>query len=124
MNCAESGVHPDDPDFDLRLDRRGDVDLLSLTGRLDAVACLILKQYVVNALVRRVPPLFVVDLGGLAAIDQCAGEILVSATRHARVAGGRLIVVGGGMLPGHVADDIEVSASVGAALIELGGPRS
>ncbi|GAA4967855.1 anti-anti-sigma factor [Nonomuraea thailandensis] len=123
MHSAKPGTLPDDPDFDIRLDRHGDVVLLSLTGRLDAVACLILKQYVVNALVGRIPPLLVMDLTRLTAIDECGCDLLSSASQHARAADGRLLVVDGGVLPGHAVHDIELFTSVEAALVELTGFR-
>ncbi|MFB4268400.1 STAS domain-containing protein [Nonomuraea sp. GTA35] len=123
MDSAEPDIHPDDPDFDIRLDRHGDVALLSLAGRLDGVACLILQQYVVNALVSRIPPLLVMDLTCLTAIDGRGCDIVSSASQHARAADGRLIVIDGGVLPGHAVDDLELFPSVADALIELTGFR-
>ncbi|MGW3341717.1 STAS domain-containing protein [Nonomuraea rubra] len=123
MNPAELDICPEDPDFDIRLDRHGGVVLLSLRGRLDTVACLILKQYVVNALVSRIPPLLILDLTRLTAIDGCGCDIVSSASQHARAAHGRLIVIDGGVLPGHAVHDIELFPSVADALMELTGFR-
>ncbi|MEV0831175.1 STAS domain-containing protein [Nonomuraea rubra] len=119
MDPADLDIPPDDPDFDIQLDRHGNVVLLSLTGRLDTVACVILKQYVVKALVSRIPPLLIMDLTFLTAIDGCGCDLLSSASQHARAAGGRLIVIDGGVLPGHAAEDIELLPSMADALIEL-----
>ncbi|MEV4473614.1 STAS domain-containing protein [Nonomuraea salmonea] len=127
MHPSEPGIHESDPDFDIRLDRHGQVVLLSLTGRLEGVACLVLQQYLVNALVARIPPLLAVDLRSLAAIDEHGRDILRSAARHARVAEGRMIVVYGEYAAQASDDDggeIEAAGTVEDALTDLSGtPR-
>ncbi|GAB2925071.1 STAS domain-containing protein [Nonomuraea fastidiosa] len=123
MHPSEPGIHESAPDFDIRLDRQEEVVLLSLTGRLEGVACLILQQYLVNALVARIPPLIVVDLRELAAVDEHGRDVLRSAARHARVSDGRLIVIPGDGIAGHghagERAGIEVAESVDDALAEL-----
>ncbi|MEV5323382.1 hypothetical protein WBK31_18160 [Nonomuraea sp. N2-4H] len=123
MHPSEPGIHESAPDFDIRLDRQEEVVLLSLTGRLEGVACLILQQYLVNALVARIPPLIVVDLRELAAVDEHGRDVLRSAARHARVSDGRLIVIPGDGITGHghagERAGIEVAESVDDALAEL-----
>ncbi|NRQ36959.1 hypothetical protein HII36_34745 [Nonomuraea sp. NN258] len=109
---------PADPDFDIRLDRYGKVVLLSLSGRLDAAAAAILQQYLVNVLVSRIPPLLVVDLTCVLAVDAEARDILLSADRHARAFEGRLIVVGAGVLPGRLGG-LEMFPGVAEALAAL-----
>lgn len=121
MNPIVPGIDEAVPDFDIRLDRHGDVVLLCLTGRLEGAACLILQQYLVDVLVARIPPLLVVDVGGLAVADLPGCDILRSADRHARASGGRMIVIGGGVLPGQGSGDLELFPSVGAALTALTG---
>lgn len=125
MHPSEPGIHESAPDFDIRLDRHGEVVLLSPTGRLEGVACLVLQQYLVNALVARIPPLIVVDLRELAAMDEHGRDVLRSAARHARVSEGRLIVIPGGCVTGYERagerGGIEAAKSVDDALAELSG---
>ncbi|MGP3921132.1 STAS domain-containing protein [Nonomuraea sp. 10N515B] len=123
MNHTEPGIHESDHDFDIRLDRFGDVVVLSLTGRLEEVACLILQQYLVNVLVARTSPLLVVDLHCLTAADAHGRDILVSAARHAKASEGRMIVVGGGVLPRHENAVLDQSPSLEEALAELTARR-
>ncbi|MGN9843253.1 STAS domain-containing protein [Nonomuraea sp. H19] len=123
MNPTEPGIHEADPEFDIRLDKHGNVVLLSLTGRLEGVACLVLQQYLVKVLVARIPPLLVVDVEGLTAADMYGRDILLSADRHAKASGGRLIVTGGGVLPGQEDGLLELFPSVDDALAELTGFR-
>ncbi|WP_188188709.1 STAS domain-containing protein [Nonomuraea sp. SYSU D8015] len=122
MNPTEPGINTADPDFDIRLDQHGHVVLLSLTGRLEGAACLVLQQYLVKMLVARMPPLLVVDTEGLVAADPHGHDILRSANRHAKASGGRMIVTGGGGLIGQEDGALELLPSVDDALAELTGP--
>ncbi|NUP63186.1 MAG: hypothetical protein HOW71_13570 [Nonomuraea sp.] len=110
-------------DFDIRLDRYGDVVLLQLSGRLEGAACHVLQQYLVKVLAARMPPLLVVDLEGLVAADPYGRDILLSAGRHSRASDGRLIVIGGGVLPALEEGDLDLSPSVEDALAALRGGR-
>ncbi|SEU19259.1 STAS domain-containing protein [Nonomuraea wenchangensis] len=82
-------------DFSLRIRDRGEVLLIELGGPLSGAPVEILRMYLVRTLATLAVPALVVDLSGLTGLDAAGLEVLRSATRDARAAGGRLVVTGG-----------------------------
>ncbi|MFI9591275.1 STAS domain-containing protein [Nonomuraea sp. NPDC052265] len=123
MKPGEPYISKAEVDFDIRLDKYGDIVVLTLTGRLEGVACNVLQQYLVKVLATAIPTLLVVDLAGLMVADLYGRDILLAADRHAKASGGRMIVTGGGMPPVLADSALEGRASIKDALAELGRRR-
>lgn len=119
MRPGEPYISKVDADFDVRLDKHGDIVLLTLTGRLEGVACHVLQQYLVKVLATAVPTFLVLDLEGLTTADPHGRDILLAADRHARASGGQAVIIGGGTLPALADTALEVRESLDGALAEL-----
>ncbi|MFI6928636.1 STAS domain-containing protein [Nonomuraea spiralis] len=119
MKPGEPYFSKADVDFDIQLDKHGDVVVLTLTGRLEGVACNVLQQYLVKVLATAIPTLLVVDLAGLMVADFYGRDILLAADRHAKASGGHMIVMGDGIPPVLADSALEKRASIKDALAEL-----
>lgn len=89
-----SHMHEPEPSFFVEARMKGRVTVLGLMGALTGRNPRILHGFLVKALATRIPPLLLVDVRGLSAIDAGGLAILLGANDHAHASGGRLIVVG------------------------------
>jgi anti-anti-sigma factor len=108
-------------DFSIRIRTRGDALLIQLKGPLAGASVDIVRMHLISTLARQAPPAVVVDIGGLTLMDDPGLEILRSATRHARDAGGRLVVTGGQHLLGASIKGLDQRATISDAFVDLDG---
>ncbi|GII04369.1 STAS domain-containing protein [Planobispora takensis] len=84
---SSAGLHAEVEPYD-------DLTVLHLTGHLSGVTAPMLHVLLARELAARVPPVVIVDVRALDAIDSSGWAILDAADRHARDSGGRVIVTG------------------------------
>ncbi|MCK2218831.1 STAS domain-containing protein [Actinomadura sp. ATCC 31491] len=81
------------------------VIVVTVSGPLDLDTCPVLQAGLARALAARRPPLVAIDLSGLTSADSHGLAVLLAAERHARTAGGGLVVFGVGPLPRRIFRD-------------------
>ncbi|MEV0379518.1 STAS domain-containing protein [Nonomuraea sp. NPDC050643] len=115
-------VQPVDPienDFSIRIRTRGHVLLIQLEGALVGTPVDIVRTYVTSTLATLVPLVAVADVSALTMMDDAGLDILRSATRQARNAGGRFVVTGGHHLLNISAAGLDLAPTVTEAFTRL-----
>ncbi|MEW9550523.1 hypothetical protein [Nonomuraea sp. NPDC050783] len=101
----------------------GTAVVLDLVGPLSGPGVSVLRRELATALVRRSIPLLVLDATRAGDLDPDVGLVVTGAGRHAREAGGLLIVVGWPE-PVPPPDGVELRATLEQALSELARTKS
>ncbi|MCK2215724.1 hypothetical protein MF672_018280 [Actinomadura sp. ATCC 31491] len=96
----------------------GTIVVLDLAGTMAGPGATLLRQGLATALARRDPPFVVLDATRAGAFDADGLVLIASAGRHAREAGGRLLVTGWPESAGPL-DGAEIRPTLEAALTEL-----
>ncbi|MEV0831452.1 STAS domain-containing protein [Nonomuraea rubra] len=118
MLHAQPADSPPD-DFSVRIRTRGDVLLIELKGPLTGPSVDMLQMYVISTLASHAPPKAIMDIGGVTLMDEAGLGVLLTTTRRAREAGGRLVIANGRHLLDPEANGLEHVATISEAFSDL-----